>query len=137
MASNNNDALKEIGRKKLKNSVSGNSSPGNATVKRKRKVGPIGLSGLTTAKIATASTSGVGSEKSSKHIKGSKVKSSCGKSGRGSGKNSVGTLDQTIRERNIFTAVAKMPEEIQTMFIKNGWIGKITVNDNCFGRSGE
>lgn len=136
MASNNNDTQGNGG-KRSKNSVSGNLSPGNATVKRKRKVGPVGPSGLATAKTVTASTSGVGSEKSSKHIKGSKVKSLCGKSRRGSGKNSVGTLDQTIRERNIFTAVAKMPEEIQTMLIKNGWIGKITVDDNCFGRSGE
>lgn len=137
MASNNNDALKENGGKRSKNSVSGNSSPGNATVKWKRQVGPVGVSGLVTAKTVTASTSGVGNEKSSKHIKGSKVKSSCGKSGRGSGKNSIGTLDQTIRERNIFTAVAKMPEEIQMMLIKNGWIGKITVDNNCFGQSGE
>ncbi|XP_026805134.1 LOW QUALITY PROTEIN: protein monoglycylase TTLL8-like [Rhopalosiphum maidis] len=49
-------------------------------------------------------------------------------------KNSVGTVDQAIRERKIFTAVAKMPAEIQMTLIKNGWIGKIK-DDNNFRNS--
>uniref|UniRef100_A0A2S2PM66 Uncharacterized protein n=1 Tax=Schizaphis graminum TaxID=13262 RepID=A0A2S2PM66_SCHGA len=136
MAPNNEDALKENGGKRSKKSVSDNSSSSNGTVKRKRTVDSAGLSGPSTVKIFTADTSGVGGEKSSKQFRDTKVKSSSGKSCRDSDKNSVGTLEQAIRERNIFTAFAKMPAETQMTLIKNGWIGKITANDNCvFGRS--
>jgi len=137
-ARNNEDALKENGGKRSKKGVSGNSSSSNGTVKRKRKVDSVGPGGSLTVKIVTADTSGVGGEKSSKKFRDTKVKSSSGKSCRDSGKNSVGTLEQAIRERNIFTTFAKMPAETQMTLIKNGWIGKITANDNCgFGRSGE
>ncbi|XP_026819242.1 protein monoglycylase TTLL8-like [Rhopalosiphum maidis] len=135
-ARNNEDSLKGNGGKRSKKGVNDNLSSSNETVKRKRKVDPAGLGGPSTVKIVTADTSGVGGEKSSKQFRDTKVKSSSGKSSRDSGKNSVGTLEQAIRERNIFTAFAKMPAETQMTLIKNGWIGKITSNDNCgFGRS--
>lgn len=36
----------------------------------------------------------------------------------------LGTLDQVIQENKIFTALAKIPQEVQTMLLQNGWIGK-------------
>lgn len=57
------------------------------------------------------------------------------KSHQGNCINSVGTVDQAIRERKIFTAVVKMPAEIQTTLIENGWIGKIKVDDDYFRKS--
>ncbi|XP_022172375.1 tubulin glycylase 3A-like [Myzus persicae] len=130
MACNNHDELKENGGQRSNNGVC------RKLTKQSQKVDSVGPGGPETVKFVIAVTSDVGSEKSSKHFKGSKVKSSRGKSRRGSRKNLVGTLDQAIRKRNIFTAVAKMPAEIQTTLIENGWIGKITVADDCFRRSG-
>jgi len=117
MASNNHDELKENGGKRSNN----NGMCGKLSSSCNESADP-------TQKV----TSKVGFEKSSKS---SNVKSKVGKLRRG--KNSVGTLDQAIRKRNIFTAVAKMPTEIQTRLIENGWIGKIMVADDCFRRNGE
>ncbi|XP_025207083.1 protein monoglycylase TTLL8-like, partial [Melanaphis sacchari] len=50
--------------------------------------------------------------------------------------NSLGTLDQTIREKKIFTAVVKMPADIQTALIENGWIGKIKTNEDYYRKNG-
>lgn len=44
--------------------------------------------------------------------------------------NSLGTLDQVIQENKIFTALAKMPEEVQTTLLQNGWIGKDSFNES-------
>jgi len=135
MACNNHDELEENDGRRLNNGVFGQlSSSCNGSTKLSQKVG---TGGPETVKFTTAVTSNASGEKSSKQSKGSNIKSSRGKSRRGSGKNSVGTLDQAIRKRNIFTAVSKMPAEIQTTLIENGWIGKITVADNCFRRRGE
>lgn len=71
----------------------------------------------------------------SNYSKGSNITLSPDKSHRGNCKNSVGTVDQAIRERKIFTAVVKMPAEIQTTLIENGWIGKIKVDDDYFRKS--
>jgi len=71
----------------------------------------------------------------SKYSKGSNITLSHDKSHRGNCKNSVGTVDQAIRERKIFTAAVKMPAEIQTTLIENGWIGKIKVDDGYFRKS--
>lgn len=140
MACNNHNGLKENGGRRFDNGVFGKLSSSsslscNGSTKQSEKVDLVGPGNPETVKIVTAVTANVGGEKSSK---GSNVKSSRGKlRRRGSGKNSIGTLDQAIRQRNIFTAVAKMPAEIQTTFMENGWIGKITVADNCFRRRGE
>lgn len=45
------------------------------------------------------------------------------------GEDKLGTVDRAIRERNIFTALVKMPEEVQTVFLENGWIGKNGIDD--------
>lgn len=138
MAYNNHDELKENGGKRSNSGVCGKlSSSCDESVERTQKVDLVGPGGSETVEFVTAVTPNVSSEKSAKHFKGSNVKSSRGKLRRGSGKNSVGTLDQAIRQRNIFTAVAKMPTEIQTMLIENGWIGKITIAEDCFRRKGE
>ncbi|XP_025192996.1 uncharacterized protein LOC112593009 [Melanaphis sacchari] len=132
MACNNNDVLKENGGKRSKKGVSDNLSSCSGTAKRKHKIESVRLSGPKTVKIVSTNTLSVGVEKSSKDAK---VKSSSRKLCRGNGKNSVGTLDQAIRKKHIFTAVAKMPAEIQMKLIKNGWIGKITTDDNSFNRN--
>jgi len=141
MACNNHDEFEENGDQRSDNGVYGKlSSTDNGPTKKSQKVDLVEPGGAETVKFVTTVTSDVGGKKkSSKHFKGSKsnVKSSRGKSRRGSGKNSIGTLDQAIRKRNIFTAVAKMPAEIQTTLIENGWIGKITATDDCFRRSSE
>lgn len=36
----------------------------------------------------------------------------------------VGTVDRAIRENNIFTALSKMPVEVQKALLENGWIEK-------------
>lgn len=41
----------------------------------------------------------------------------------------LGTVDQAIRERKIFTALVKMPEEVQMVLLENGWIGKKSIDD--------
>lgn len=139
MACNNYNEFKENCGKRSNNELCGKlSSSSNGSADRTtQKVDSVGPGSPETVKFVTAVTPNVGGEKTSKHLKGSNVKSVSGKSRRGSGKNSLGTLDQAIRKRNIFTAVAKMPTEIQTTLIENGWIGKITVADDCFRRSGE
>lgn len=38
--------------------------------------------------------------------------------------NMLGTVDRAIRERNIFTALSKMPVKFQTILFENGWIEK-------------
>lgn len=122
MACGNHIALKyDVGKRSNK------CTNGNGSNKRMRTIGSGIHDGSATVKCKTTSNSGT--EKSSKHSKGANVKSSSKKLSQGKSKNSVGTVDQAIRERNIFTAVAKMPAEVQTTLIQNGWIGKITVND--------
>ncbi|XP_015367947.1 PREDICTED: protein monoglycylase TTLL8-like [Diuraphis noxia] len=137
MACNNHDGLKENGGGKFDNGGvfgASSSSSCNRSTNQTKKVDLVGPGSPGIVKYVTAVTSNVGVEKSSK---GSNVTPSRGKlRRRDSGKNSIGTLDQAIRQRNIFTAVAKMPVEIQTTLIENGWIGKITVADNCFRRRG-
>lgn len=44
--------------------------------------------------------------------------------------DTVGTVDRAIRENNIFTSMANMPDEVQTALLKNGWIGKIVSAGN-------
>lgn len=137
MDCNDHDGLKENGGRRFDNGVFGKlSSSCNGPTKQSQEVDLVGPGNPETVKFGTAVTSNVGGEKSSKGS--NNVKSSRGKlRRRGSGKNSIGTLDQAIRQRNIFTAVAKMPAEIQTTLMENGWIGKIRVADNCFRRRGE
>lgn len=48
--------------------------------------------------------------------------------------DTVGTVDRAIRENNIFTAVSCMPDEIQTMLLENGWIGKFPSSGNNTNR---
>lgn len=48
--------------------------------------------------------------------------------------NTLGTVDRAIREKNIFTALSKMPIEFQTTLFENGWIEKKRADDN---RNGE
>lgn len=125
----NHIALKDNGGKILSiKGIIGKSSSCNGTAKQPSKVGSFGPDGMATMKFVRAV--------SKTYSKGANVKLSCEKVRRGSGKNSVGTVDQAIREKKIFTAVAKMPAEIQTKLIENGWIGKITVDDN-FRRGGK
>lgn len=38
--------------------------------------------------------------------------------------DTVGTVDRAIRENNIFTALSKMPAEVQKILLVNGWIEK-------------
>lgn len=38
--------------------------------------------------------------------------------------DTVGTVDRAIRENNIFTALSKMPMEVQNILLVNGWIEK-------------
>lgn len=130
MACNNHIAHRDNGDKILlsNKSIRGKSSSCKGSVKWTRKVGSFGPDGMATMKFVSAV---------SKYSKGENVKLSCDKFRRGSGKNLVGTVDQAIRERKIFTAVAKMPGEIQTKLIENGWIGKITVDRDYFRRGGE
>ncbi|XP_022165822.1 protein monoglycylase TTLL8-like [Myzus persicae] len=128
MASNNHIALRDNGGKILSiRSISGKSPSCNGSAKRTRKVCSFGPKGSATVKFGSAVT---------KCSKGANAKLPFCKFRRQSGKNSVGTVDQAIRERKIFTSVAKMPAEIQTMLIENGWIGKITVDGNYFRRGG-
>ncbi|KAL4091426.1 hypothetical protein QTP88_026118 [Uroleucon formosanum] len=125
----NHIALKDNGGKIL--SIQGiidKSSSCNGSAKQTRKVSSFGHYGMATKKFVRAV--------SKTYSKGANVKLSREKFRRGSGKNSVGTVDQAIREKKIFTAVAKMPAEIQTKLIENGWIGKITADD-YFRRGGK
>ncbi|XP_060875042.1 tubulin glycylase 3A-like [Metopolophium dirhodum] len=129
MACNNHVAHRDNGGKILSiKGIRGKSWACNGSAKRTRKVGPFRPDGTETIKFVSAV--------SKTHSNGANVKLSCGKFRRGSGKNSVGTVDQAILERKIFTAVAKMPAEIQTKLIENGWIGKIPVDDDYFRRAG-
>jgi len=129
MARNNRGALRENESKILSiRSISKKSLSCNGTAKQTRKVGSCRPGDLETMKFVNTV---------SKNSKCTSVKYSCCKFRRGSGKNSVGTVDQVICERKIFTAVAKMPSEIQTKLIKNGWIGKITIDGDGFRRGGK
>jgi len=130
MSCNNHFALRDNGGKILSiKGIRGKSSACNGSAKRTRKVGSFGPDSTETIKFVSAV--------SKTYSNGANVKLSCGKFRRGSGKNSVGTVDQAILERKIFTAVAKMPAEIQTKLIENGWIGKIPVDDDYFRRAGK
>jgi len=120
MARYNRIALRDNGSKILSiRSVSKKSLSCNKPAKRTRKVDSFKLDGSATIKLVNTV---------SKNSKCASVKLSCCKFRQGSGKNSVGTVDQVICERKIFTSVAKMPSEIQTKLVKNGWIGKTTAN---------
>lgn len=44
--------------------------------------------------------------------------------------NKVGTIDHAIKEKKIFTALVKMPDEVQTTLLQHGWIRKNTLSDN-------
>lgn len=44
--------------------------------------------------------------------------------------NALGTLDQVIQENKIFTALAKMPQEVRTTLLRNGWIGKDSFDES-------
>lgn len=44
--------------------------------------------------------------------------------------NKVGTVDRAIKERKLFTALVKMPDEVQTALLEHGWIGKSIPSDN-------
>jgi len=130
MDCNNHIALRDNGRKILSiKGIIGKSSSYNGSDKRTRKAGSFGPAVMATKKFVRSV--------SKTYSKGANVKVSCDKLRRGSGKNSVGTVDQTIREKKIFTAVAKMPAEIQTKLIENGWIGKITADDSFRQRGGK
>jgi len=131
MACNNHSVLRDnYGGKILSiKGIRGKSSSCNGPAKRTRKVGSLGPDRMATMKSVSAV--------SKTNSKGANVKLSCDKFRRGSGKNSVGTVDQAILERKIFTAVAKMPAEIETKLIENGWIGKIKVDDGYFRRDGK
>jgi len=39
-------------------------------------------------------------------------------------KNTLGTVDRAIRERNIFTALSKMPTQVRAALFEKGWIEK-------------
>jgi len=130
MACYNHVALGDDGGKILSiKGMQGKSSSCNGSAKRTRKVGSFGHDRMATMKFVSAV--------SKTYSKGANVKLSSDKFRRVSGKNSVGTVDQAILERKIFTAVAKMPAEIQTKLIDNGWIGKITVDNDYFRRGGK
>lgn len=42
----------------------------------------------------------------------------------------LGTVDRVIQEHKIFTALAKMPDELQTTLLQNGWIGKDSFDES-------
>lgn len=55
----------------------------------------------------------------------------CKKTSNGTKKNipdTVDTVDWAIREKNIFTALSKIPAEVQKTLLANGWIEKKTKN---------
>ncbi|KAF0759556.1 Uncharacterized protein FWK35_00011073 [Aphis craccivora] len=127
MACSNKISIRLNGNKILSNKgVSGKLSSRNRMAKRMPTVSSFKPGDSTTVKFVSSV---------SKHSKGSNITLSHDKSYHGNCKNSVGTVDQAIRERKIFSAVVKMPDEIQTMLIENGWIGKIKVDDDYFRKS--
>lgn len=131
MACNNHTVLRDNYGGKI-TSIKGirvKSSSCNGPAKRTRKVGSFGPDRMATMKSVSAL--------SKTNSKVANVKLSCDKFRRGSSKKSVGTVDQAILERKIFTAVAKMPAEIETKLIENGWIGKIKVDDGYYRRGGK
>jgi len=126
MARNNRVALSKILSTK---STSGKSpSSCNRPAKCTRKVNSLGPDGSATMKFI--STVSKNSECANNKLSSSKLR-------RGNGKNLLGTVDQVIAERKIFTTVAKMPSEIQTKLINNGWVGKISIDGGYFRQSGK